>query len=284
MTALRRVQANLKRYRAAVLKAACEGRLVPTEATLVKPEGRTYEIGQQLLARILADRRKNWQGRGKYKEPAAPDTTNLPPLPEGWVWATVEKLAIKVQYGYTASAVKRNIGVRFLRITDIQDQRVDWDSVPSCNISPSDLNELRLVPGDLVFARTGATVGKSFMLKAPFPESVFASYLIRINPISAHMGQWFNVFFRSPDYWAQVRVSAAGIGQPNVNGTKLQSLRVPLPPLAEQTRIIAEVERRLSVIEELEASVKANLQRAIRLRQSILRKAFSPSPRSTGED
>src|SRR6185437_1375377 len=92
VVALRRVQANLKRYRAAVLKAACEGRLVPTEAKLAKAEGRTYETGEQLLARILADRRKRWCGRGKYKEPTAPAATNFPPLPEGWVWATMPQL------------------------------------------------------------------------------------------------------------------------------------------------------------------------------------------------
>ena len=93
VAALRRVQANLKRYRAAVLKAACEGKLVPTEAELARQEGRTYETGAQLLERILTERRQNWNGKGKYKEPAAPDTTNLPELPEGWTWATVEQLS-----------------------------------------------------------------------------------------------------------------------------------------------------------------------------------------------
>src|SRR2546422_10438618 len=90
------MQANLKRYRAAVLKAACEGRLVPTEAEKLKAEGKgqkDFESGEQLLKRLLTDRRQNWQGRGKYKEPAAPDTSGLPPLPEGWTWATVEQLA-----------------------------------------------------------------------------------------------------------------------------------------------------------------------------------------------
>src|SRR5438034_4655655 len=88
MVALKRVQANLKRYRAAVLMAAWEGRLVPTEAELARKEGRTYETGEQLLHRILDERRKNWKGRGKYKEPTAPETEGLPPLPEGWFWAT----------------------------------------------------------------------------------------------------------------------------------------------------------------------------------------------------
>jgi type I restriction enzyme S subunit len=90
---LRRVKANLKRYRAAVLKAACEGKLVPTEAELARQEGRTYETGAQLLERILAERRQKSNGKGKYKEPAKPDTDNLPQLPEDWMWVCPEQLA-----------------------------------------------------------------------------------------------------------------------------------------------------------------------------------------------
>ena len=92
VAALRRAQANLKRYRASVLKDACEGRLVPTEAELASSEGREYEPADVLLERILAERRARWESqekrRGKYKEPSAPDTSTLPELPEGWVWAT----------------------------------------------------------------------------------------------------------------------------------------------------------------------------------------------------
>src|SRR5574340_1721654 len=99
---LKRVKANLKRYKAAVLKAAVEGRLVETEAERARREGRSYETGAQLLQRILETRRSQWHGKGKYKEPAAPDTTDLPELPEGWVWATVEQLACLVEYGSSA--------------------------------------------------------------------------------------------------------------------------------------------------------------------------------------
>ncbi len=90
------MQANLRRYRAAVLKAACEGRLVPTEAELAQAEGRTYEPAAALLERILAERRAQWQAEHpgkKYKEPAGPDVSALPELPEGWCWATVEQVA-----------------------------------------------------------------------------------------------------------------------------------------------------------------------------------------------
>ena len=91
VAALRRAQANLKRYRASLLKAACEGSLVPTEAERASSEDRDYEPAAVLLERILAERRAHWESqekrRGKYKEPSAPDTSDLPELPEGWVWA-----------------------------------------------------------------------------------------------------------------------------------------------------------------------------------------------------
>ena len=97
VAALKRVQANLKRYRAGVLKAACEGKLVPTEAEVARAKGRDYEPANQLLARILAERRARWEAqekrRGKYVEPSPPDPSDLPELPEGWAWATVAQLA-----------------------------------------------------------------------------------------------------------------------------------------------------------------------------------------------
>ena len=96
---LRRLQANLKRYRAAVLKAACEGKLVPPEAELARQEGRSYKTGDQLLDRILTERRKKWNGKGKYREPAKPNLENLSKLPEWWTWASLEQLLLNVTDG-----------------------------------------------------------------------------------------------------------------------------------------------------------------------------------------
>ena len=272
---LKRVKANLKRYKAAVLKAAVEGRLVETEAELASREGRSYETGEQLLQCILETRRSQWKGKGKYKEPTAPDTTDLPELPEGWKWATVEQISSQVQYGYTASAITRDSGVRFLRITDIQDDRVDWSTVPSCDITEDEKCELLLKTEDIVFARTGATVGKSFQLKGSFPDSVFASYLIRISPHDEKTSDWLNLFFHSSEYWRQIRSSQVGIGQPNVNGTRLKGVIVPLPPIGEQGRINSEIDRRLTLVREVEAILDVNHLRAGRLRQSILMASFT---------
>jgi type I restriction enzyme S subunit len=105
VTALKRSQANLKRYRAAVLKAACEGRLVPTEAELAQAEGRYYEPAAVLLERILAERRRKWEAENpkkKYQEPVAPDTSALPELPKGWVWSSLGH-AFSVFVGATPS-------------------------------------------------------------------------------------------------------------------------------------------------------------------------------------
>src|SRR3989344_5285422 len=116
---LKRVKANLKRYKAAVLKAAVEGRLVEIEAELARREGRSYETGVQLLQRILETRRSQWKGKGKYKEPAAPDTTDLPELPEGWAWATVEALSMKVADGVHKKPTYVPEGIPFVTVKNL---------------------------------------------------------------------------------------------------------------------------------------------------------------------
>jgi type I restriction enzyme S subunit len=299
VAALRRVQANLKRYRAAVLKAACEGRLVPTEAELTAKNAKStktkpaslsassalsavknsgYETGAQLLARILTERRQNWQGRGQYKEPAAPDTAGLPPLPKGWTRATVGQLSTRVQYGSSAKTSEDSTGVPVLRMGNIQEGKFDFDKLKYLPKSHDEFPELLLARGDLLFNRTNSAelVGKTAVFKDTPQPCSFASYLIRVCFGGGCLPDFVSYFINSVFGRAWIAdVVSQQVGQANVNGTKLQALAIPLPPLAEQTRIVEEVERRLSVVEELESVVSANLQRATRLRQSILQKAFT---------
>ncbi len=134
VAALRRVQANLKRYRAAVLKAACEGRLVPTEAELAKTGNRKtkFEKGEALLARILTERRQNWQGRGQYKEPAAPVTANLPAFPAGWAVASLEQLtspARPICYGILMPKENVATGVLFVKVKDMKGDTIDLEGL-----------------------------------------------------------------------------------------------------------------------------------------------------------
>ncbi len=274
---LRRVQANLKRYRAAVLKAACEGKLVPTEAEIARKSGRSYETGAELLVRMLTERRQKWTGRGKYKEPAAPDASNLPPLPEGWTWATVEQVSTLVQYGSSAKTNEDSTGVPVLRMGNIEEGKLALDALKYLPMRHDEFPDLLLTKGDLLFNRTNSAelVGKTAVYKGtPHPCSL-ASYLIRVRLAECCLPEFVAYFINSVFGRAWIaKVVSQQVGQANVNGTKLQALAIPLPPLAEQQRIVAEVERRLSVVEELEAVVTANLQRATRLRQSILKQAF----------
>ena len=280
--ALRRIQANLKRYRASVLKDACEGRLVPAEAELARSEGREYEPAAVLLERILAQRRARWESqekrRGKYREPAAPDASALPEPPEGWVWATVEQLSIRIQYGTSRKASGDAEGVPVLRMGNIQEGALEFSDLKYLPSQDEEVEKTLLNPGDLVFNRTNSPelVGKSAVYKESHPSACFASYLIRVSFPEDCLPDYVCFFINSQHgraYIAQVR--SQQVGQANVNGTKLAAMPIPLPPLAEQRRIVAEVERRLSVAQQAEAAVEASLARAERLRQSILKQAFS---------
>lgn len=196
-------------------------------------------------------------------------------LPEGWRIEQLKKISSSIQYGYTESSSKEIIGPKFLRITDIQNNYVDWNEVPYCKITPENTEKYRLKDGDLVFARTGATVGKSFLIKGEIPDSVFASYLIRVRVSEKINDKYLSYFFNSPQYWEQITEGQVGIGQPNVNGTKLGLLNILLTSLEEQYLIVQEIEIRLSVADKMEESIQESLQKAEALRQSILKKAFS---------
>jgi type I restriction enzyme, S subunit len=196
-------------------------------------------------------------------------------LPEGWTQTTLDKIASDVSYGYTAKSNRTSGEAKMLRITDIQDNRVDWNEVPYCSISPSDKSRYLLKKWDLVFARTGATVGKSFLIQEDIPDSVFASYLIRVRCLNHGMTQYLSYFFRSPSYWDQITDFSAGIGQPNVNGTKLKALEIPLAPLAEQKRIAEKLDAVLARVGACRARLDRVSTLVNRFRQSVLASATS---------
>lgn len=274
---LKRVKANLKRYKAAVLKAAVEGRLVETEAERARREGRSYETGAQLLQRILETRRSQWQGKGKYKEPAAPDTTSLTELPEGWVWATVEQISGLVEYGSSAKTSEDASGIPVLRMGNIFEGGLRFDDLKYLPNEHDEFPKLLLRPGDLLFNRTNSPelVGKTAVFGGLIQRCSFASYLIRVRLVPGAHPNLFSAVINSSygRKWVKSVVTQQ-VGQANVNGTKLQALCVPLPPEAEQNCIVAEIDRHLSLANKAEAQVNANLRRAERLRQSILGKAF----------
>jgi type I restriction enzyme S subunit len=193
---------------------------------------------------------------------------------ENWLTKKLDDISSDVSYGYTASSTADPVGPKMLRITDIQNNKVDWDDVPYCEIEAEKKEKYLLQIGDLLFARTGATVGKSFLIRETPPEAVYASYLIRVKCFAKNSIYYLSLFFQSENYWQQIMDFSAGIGQPNVNGTKLKNLQIPLPQLQEQTEIVRRVEQLFAYADNVEQQVQAALTRVNNLTPSILAKAF----------
>ena len=198
------------------------------------------------------------------------------PLPEGWGWTNVNEITDSIRYGHTESANYEPVGPKFLRITDIQNGRVNWVAVPYCSCTEEEHGKYVLKDGDIVFARTGATTGKSFLISNP-PDAVFVSYLIRLRVHSTVSPKYLSYYFQTPTYWSQILTVRKGSAQPGVNAKKLSELDVPLAPLAEQKVIVAEIEKQFTRLDQAVASLKraqANLQR---YKASVLKAACDGS-------
>ena len=180
-------------------------------------------------------------------------------LPDGWVWSRLGNLSSAIQYGLSNSAEQSGTH-HLLRITDIQNGNVNWDAVPFTTVENA--SDYLLSKGDILFARTGATVGKSFLIDStPFP-AVYASYLIRIRLLSNIVPEYVYQFFNSQCYWEQITDKSVGVGQPNCNGTSLKELFIPLPPQSEQARIVPMANSVLNYIISIETQ-KDELKTAI---------------------
>ncbi|GHD56965.1 restriction endonuclease subunit S [Jeongeupia chitinilytica] len=196
-------------------------------------------------------------------------------LPKGWAECELQVIAEDVSYGYTAKANSLSGDARMLRITDIQDNKVNWSSVPFCDISHDGLAKYSLNDGDIVFARTGATVGKSFLIVSDIKNAVFASYLIRVRPTLVETSKYLNYFFGSDFYWNQITEFSSGIGQPNVNGSKLKALKIQLAPLPEQKRIADKLDATLARVDACRERLARVAPILKRFRQSVLAAATS---------
>lgn len=188
-------------------------------------------------------------------------------IPDHWRHVPLADLAERIDYGVTASSMTAAIGPKFLRITDIQDDQVDWPSVPYCSISASDEASYLLASGDIVFARTGATTGKTFLVLFCPDRAVFASYLIRLRTKRGIIDPGYLAwFFRTQDYWAQITSTASGTAQPGINASKLRTLVIPVAPISEQRRIA-------DILDKADA-IRRKRKGAIALTEDLRRSAF----------
>jgi type I restriction enzyme S subunit len=179
----------------------------------------------------------------------------------------------KPQYGYTASAETAAVGPKFLRITDIQNGEVHWERVPYCRCG-AEAAACVLKPGDILFARTGGTTGKSFLVKEVPSEAIFASYLIRVRTKDDLMPEYLYLFLQSDMYWRQVITSKRGGAQPNMNATLLGDVLFPFPPRPEQKRIVAKIQESMKEVEHARIACEARLEAAKALPQAYLRQVF----------
>ena len=245
---------DTKKLRQKILDLAIHGKLVPQDPN--------DEPASVLLERIRAEKeRLIKEGKIKRSKKSAkssdtPHYENEAPfeVPESWEWTTIGEIASSILYGVSESA-KETGQYRLLRITDIQNNRVNWETVPFTDYDNNKAQAYLLNDGDILFARTGATVGKSYLVEGLREFAIYASYLIRVQTSSVILPAYIKFFFESGFYWEQISLNSVGIGQPNVNGTTLAALTIPIPPYREQLRIVEETKKWLSVIDELDLEI-----------------------------
>ena len=289
-----------KELKASILQLAVTGKLVPQDPT--------DEPASVLLERIKAEKAKLVKAGKikqdknpseivtgsdgavyeKFKEGTVKDISDELPfeIPDGWAWVRWKDISLSVQYGYNAPA--RQAGrMKMVRITDIQDNRIIWDSVPYCQIDEASIDKYLLATGDILFARTGGTVGKSHLITFIPEAAVYAGYLVRTRCSDSILPQYAKVFLESDFYWQQLRAGIVATAQPNFNGEKLSSMLLPLPPLTEQKRIVAKIEKLMPLVEEygkleetrlqLDADLPSSLEKSI-LQEAIQGKLVPQDP------
>jgi type I restriction enzyme S subunit len=240
---------DTKLLRQKILDLAIRGKLVPQdpndEPASVLLEKIRVEKERLIKEKKIKPDKKKGLDKSHYEKEVPFE------VPESWEWVRISDITISIQYGYTGKALSKG-KYKMLRITDIQNNDVDWASVPFVEIEDNKAEDYLLYDRDILFARTGATVGKSFLIENLNEKSVFASYLIRINSCRNVNVKYIKFFLESNYYWEQISKNSVGTGQPNVNGTVLGNLLIPIPPFQEQKKIVTEIERSLELIDIIE--------------------------------
>ncbi len=291
---LKKLKAKLKRYRQAVLKAAVEGKLTKDWREAHQGE---LEPASVLLERILKERREKWEAEQlaqmkakgktpkddswklKYKEPVAPDTSDLSELPEGWVWARLDTITA-LKGGITKDSkrqVENGRKVPYLRVANVQRGYLDLTEMKEIEAPESAITELLLKPGDILFNEGGDRdkLGRGWIWKGELPECIHQNHVFRgrvyCTDVLPKFVSWFGNTYGASYF---MREGKQTTNLASINLTKLSAFPIPLPSPEEQQKIVSEVERHLSVVDKLETVVNQNLKRAVKLRQSILKKAF----------
>jgi len=253
--------------RKAILQQAIQGKLVPQDPN-DEPASVLLERIREEKARLVKEKKikkdKNesiiYRGEdNSHYEKFADGTVKcideeIPfDIPESWSWERWGNLSQSIQYGYNAPALNQG-DIRMVRISDIQNGDVLWEFVPYCNINQDEIGTYLLQENDILFARTGGTLGKSFLVKeTPFP-AIYAGYLIRTRYSRLLSSQYMKYFMESNLYWTQLKDGTIATAQPNCNGKTLGKMILPIPPLSEQYRIVTRIDILMRLIAKYERS------------------------------
>lgn len=278
VTNLKRVKANLKRYKAAVLKAAVEGRLVATEAELARREGRSYETGKQLLRRIAESRGGASRGENRRNEPS-PEVPRATSLPDGWVWANYRQVG-RLQLG-RQRAPKYHSGPnmrQYLRVQNVFEDRLDLSDVMEMDFPPADYEKYALKAGDLLLneGQSPELLGRPAIYRGELPGVCFTNTLIRLQASDGVRAEFALLVARHHMHAGRfVDEGSITTNIAHLSVGRLATVEFPLPPTAEQDRIIAEADRQLSIIAALERGATLVELQITKLRAAILNKAYS---------
>lgn len=197
-------------------------------------------------------------------------------LPEGWRWEKLDKITANIQYGISKSSTSNKVGPKLLRITDIQDGKVDWNKVPFCECNSNEEKQYLLENNDIVFVRTGATTGKSFLLNDP-ENTLFASYLIRVQCNKELVNpKYLYTFFQTPIYWNHINQKSRGGTLAGFNASMLSTIEIPLPPtLSDQLAIASYLECRMAHVEKMRTAALRQKEAITAMQGAVLREVFS---------
>ncbi len=295
LTLLERVRRDLKRYRAAILKAAVEGLLVPTEAELARAEGREYEPADVLLKRILAKRRRRWEEadlarlrasgkeppddrwRLRYQDAVTPECGDLRTLPEGWCWASMDQLTYDITSGSRDWSRYYGSGKAvFLMAQNIRPGWLDLSFRQTVDPPADDSARYRsqVQPNDLLVTIVGANTGDVCRVPTALPEHYVCQSVALMRPVLEASACFLEYYLNSPVGQAVYEEFTYGQGRPHLGFEHLKATRVPLPPLAEQLRIADRLSEFLSEHAAIEQTANSAQPRCHRLRQAILASAF----------
>ncbi len=241
---------NITSLNKKILDLAVMGKLVPQDPN--------DEPANVLLKKIAEEKQKLIKEGKIKKQKALPVITEdeIPfDIPKSWEWVRWGTIAQSIQYGFNAPAQETG-RIKMVRISDIQNNQVQWETVPYCEIDEKEISNYLLEENDILFARTGGTVGKSFLVKSVEQEAIYAGYLIRTRYSQRLCPDYLKLFMESDLYWRQLRNGTIATAQPNCNGQTLSKMLIPIPPAEEQNRIASEVQKYSLSVKELHA--KAN--------------------------